>query len=172
MMDKVGNGLASSCRGSSSGIGSHLRDGLFTALRGGEGLLELRDRVSAETDALVGVEEGCLPQETLDAPHAANAHVDGYIAEGFGAELGLELLEALLRDGKVNKREIVVNSGYNRYLRGLSKIFRGCAHRSGGMWVGVDRRRVVDRVPRKRKTQRGNDHDPNKDIHETQETIS
>lgn len=37
--------------------------------------LELRDGVASEADALIGIEERGLPEETCDAPHATKSHV-------------------------------------------------------------------------------------------------
>ncbi len=73
-----------------------LRQGLGTAGRLGQLLLALRDRVAAEADALVGVEDRGLGDEALDAAHATVRHVNGNVAYLEAAVLLAELGHTLL----------------------------------------------------------------------------
>lgn len=57
------------------------RQGLGTTRSSGELLLALGDGQATESDTLVGVENGTLPDKALDTSHTTVSHVDGDIAE-------------------------------------------------------------------------------------------
>lgn len=69
------------------------RQGLGTTRSSGELLLALGDGQATESDTLVGVENGTLPDKALDTSHTTVSHVDGDIAEGLGAVGGTGSLD-------------------------------------------------------------------------------
>jgi hypothetical protein len=77
-----------------------LGEGLTTSLGGRENLLELGDGVTPEADALVGVEEGGVPEHALDITGTTDGLRDSDIAEGLLSVLGHDLLELGLLLGK------------------------------------------------------------------------
>lgn len=64
-----------------------LREGLLAAGGLGEKLLALGDGLAAEADALLGVEDGALPDEGLDATGTAIDLVEGDLVDDLGAVL-------------------------------------------------------------------------------------
>ena len=75
-----------------------LRRGLAAGLVAGKLLLQLRDRVSSEADALERVEERGLPEHRLDAAGATDELINGHLVDDLGAVLLLHLSERLLLD--------------------------------------------------------------------------
>lgn len=69
------------------------RQGLGTTRSSGKLLLALGDGQATESDTLVGVENGTLPDKALDTSHTTVSHVDGDIAEGLGAVGGTGSLD-------------------------------------------------------------------------------
>ncbi|RBQ93725.1 hypothetical protein VDGD_20346 [Verticillium dahliae] len=75
-----------------------LGEGLLAAGGLGEKLLAFGDGLAAEADTLLGVEDGTLPDETLDAAGTAVDLVKGDLVDDLGAMLlaqGLDLLDLL-----------------------------------------------------------------------------
>lgn len=75
-----------------------LREGLVAAGGLGEDLLALGDGLAAETDTLLGVEDGALPDEGLDATGTTVDLVEGDLADDLVTVLlleGLDLLDLL-----------------------------------------------------------------------------
>ncbi len=50
--------------------------------------MAVRNRLSAETDALFGIEIRSLPDHALDGAGAADALLDGYLSETIGFVIG------------------------------------------------------------------------------------
>lgn len=75
-----------------------LGEGLSTAGGSRELLLALRDGESSESDTLIGIEDGSLPNETLDSSHTTVGLVDGDLTErlgSMGSTGGLDVLDLL-----------------------------------------------------------------------------
>jgi hypothetical protein len=72
-----------------------LREGLGAAGGLGEAFLALGDGLAAETDTLLRVEDGALPDEGLDATGTTVDLVEGDLANNLGTVLLLELLDLL-----------------------------------------------------------------------------
>jgi hypothetical protein len=77
------------------GLGEHL-----AALNGlGEHLLALLDGLAVESDTLISVKNGALPEHALEASHASEQVLDLAITERLLGVLGLDLLEELQLGG-------------------------------------------------------------------------
>ena len=90
-----------------------LGEGLLATLGSGEDSLALGDGLAAETDTLLRVEDGTLPDETLDATHTTVSHINGGLAQDLATELGLDLLDLLALLGDQLAKAI---------LQGLQKV--------------------------------------------------
>mmetsp|Transcript_9421 Transcript_9421/g.27492 ORF Transcript_9421/g.27492 Transcript_9421/m.27492 type:complete len:255 (+) Transcript_9421:1140-1904(+) len=69
---------------------------LGDARESGQLLLQLRDRVAAEADALLRVEQRCFPDHALDAARATQALVEGYSVDELVTVILLHLLPCRL----------------------------------------------------------------------------
>lgn len=103
-----------------------LRQGLGTSRSRGELLLTLGNSQATESNTLVGVEDGTLPDKALDASHTTVSHVDGDIAERLGTVGGTGSLDVL---------NLLGDELGHAVLEGLSVGGRGGSEgpREGGM---------------------------------------
>lgn len=77
------------------GFGEHL----LSSGGGGEDLLALGNSSAPETDTLLRIEDGRLPQHRLDTTHSSEDLLDGDIAEDLVSVLGSELFGESLTFG-------------------------------------------------------------------------
>jgi hypothetical protein len=84
-----------------------LREGLGAAGGLGEAFLALRDGLAAETDTLLRVEDGALPDEGLDATSTTVDLVEGDLANNLGTVLLLELLDLLNLLGQAGSESLL-----------------------------------------------------------------
>mmetsp|Transcript_7093 Transcript_7093/g.17492 ORF Transcript_7093/g.17492 Transcript_7093/m.17492 type:complete len:376 (-) Transcript_7093:100-1227(-) len=73
-----------------------LRQGLAPRDRRRQRRLALGDRVPAEPDAVLGVQQRRLPQHAINAAHSPDAHVDGDVSDDLVSVGLLDFLEPLL----------------------------------------------------------------------------
>jgi hypothetical protein len=71
----------------------------------GEDLLALRDGLSTESDTLLGVEDGTLPDEGLDATSTAIDLVEGDLVDNLGTMLPVKRRSKVSNANRVEREE-------------------------------------------------------------------